>query len=197
MTMTRNIILLFFSAALAACAPMDSAFLNRGGPESLLDVSSEVVNLGVESPQKLSELVTWIAKDQPTRAELYCTAGTPACNEAVKVLELNAVPTMMVPSGDNIVALVYERIVAHDCNQRFTDDTHDMYNAPHPAFGCAVSANIVQHVSNKQQFIAPNVMDAADAAGGVAAHKRAYAPKAAPKTYGVGDSLSSKSGTGD
>ena len=63
--------------ALSACQPKpsDSAYYNRGGPESLLDVSSEVVNLSVADPAALQELSTWIKQDQPTRAELYCNDG--------------------------------------------------------------------------------------------------------------------------
>lgn len=179
---------------LAACVrPSDGAFFNRGDPEALLDVSSEVVNLGIENKGKIGELSSWIKKDQPTRAELYCIAGDPRCNEARKVLELNAVPVSIVPSNENTVALVYERILARDCNQRYTDNTPNPYNASAPAFGCAVAANIVQHVSDKQEFVNPNLSDTPSSAGAVDAYGRAYAPKTvAVKQYSVGDSLAAK-----
>ena len=113
----RSLLPLLAVAAIAACSPPpDSAFFNRGGPESLLDVSSEVVNLSVGDPVKLDELAKWIERDQPTRAELYCTVGEPRCEEARKVIELNAIPLMVVPSREYNVALVYERILARDCN---------------------------------------------------------------------------------
>ena len=170
---------LFVSAiALSGCTrPSDSAFYNRGGPESLVDVSSEVVNLPVATGNDLNELSNWIGKDQPTRAELYCTAGEPRCVEAMKTLDLEAVPTTLVPSNDYNVALVYERILAHDCNARFVSNTPNPYNAYHPAFGCALSANIVQQVSDKQQFVSPNLSDNPSAKGAVSTYGRAYTPK--------------------
>lgn len=177
--------------ALAACSPPPaSTYYNRGGPEALLDVSSEVVNLSVAGPNELSQLSAWVQQDQPSRAELYCSTGEPRCNEALKVLELHGVPVMQVPSMDYSVALVYERILARDCNQRFVDNHDNHWNAPHPAFGCSMSANIVQHVSDKQQFVHPNLMDTPLSTGAVAAYNRAYAPKQAAKpSEGVQESI--------
>lgn len=169
-------ILLVLSAMAACTPPKEGAFFNRGGPESLLDVSSEVVNLKVDSPSKLTELSSWIGKDQPTRAELYCQAGDPRCNEARKVLELSAVPTTVVPSNDYSVALIYERILARDCDQRYIDDSHNWNHTPHPAFGCSIAANMVQHVADKQQFVNPNLSDQPDATGAVNVYHRAYTP---------------------
>ncbi len=187
--MHRFILPLLALSALAACsAPPNSAYYNRGGPEALLDVSSEVVNLSVAGPNELSQLQSWIEQDQPSRAELYCPTSEPRCIEARKVLELNGVPTMAVPSMDYAVALVYERILARDCNQRFRDDGANNFNTPHAALGCSMSANIVQHVSDKQQFINPNLMDVPPATQAVHAHERAYAPPAI-ESGGIMDSL--------
>ena len=184
--------------ALSACQPKpsDSAYYNRGGPESLLDVSSEVVNLSVADPAALQELSTWIKQDQPTRAELYCNDGDARCTQARKVLDLHGVPTMTVPSGEYNVALVYERILARDCKQRFVDNSKNQWNTSHPAFGCSVAANIVQHVSDKQQFIAPNLTDVPRAVGAAQAYDRAMTPRAAPTTgYSVEQSLTEQAQT--
>lgn len=163
--------------ALAGCnRPDASAWYNRGGPEALLDVSNEVVNLSITGPDELIQLSKWVKQDAPTRAELYCTAGEKRCTEARKLLELQGVNVMEVPSPNNMVALVYERILARDCNQRFIDNHNNNYNAPHPALGCSISANIVQHVSDKQQFVNPSLSDTPRAAGGMMAYERAYAP---------------------
>lgn len=146
--------------ALAGCHsdPMpDSAYYNRGGPEQLLDVSSEVVSLSINSSTEMKDLSRWVNKDKPSRAELYCKQGETRCMEAQKLLDLHGVPSATVPSADNMVALVYERVVARDCNQRFTDyHTHNWTSAPE--YGCSVAANMVQHVSDKQQFVSPAVM---------------------------------------
>jgi hypothetical protein len=179
--MIRSLAAVATVLALAGCygPPDDSAFYNRGGPEALLDVSQEVVNLSVAGPTELAQLSSWIEQDQPTRAELYCTAGDARCNSARNVMEAHGVPTMLVPSGDYTVALVYERILARDCNQRFADNHRNNWNAPHRAFGCSLSANIVQQVSDKQEFVNPNLTDTPRALGPVDAYDRAYAPKPA------------------
>lgn len=184
-------LLLVALLALSACQPKPnaSAYYNRGGPESLLDVSSEVVNLSVADNAALGELSNWIKTDQPTRAELYCFAGNPRCTEARKVLDLHGVPTMTVESGDFNVALVYERILARDCNQRFVDNSTNQWNTNHPSFGCSVSANVVQHVSDKQQFIAPNITDVPNSRGATQAYDRAMTPRAPGQAYGVEQSL--------
>lgn len=185
MNIARTLLALTALAALAACTkPHESAFYNRG-PESLLDVSSEVVNLSVAGPTELTELSTWIDQDQPTRAELYCLEGDIRCTEARQVLDLHGVPTMLVPSNENSVALVYERILARDCRQTFIDNHSNAWNAPHPSFGCAMSANVVQHVSDKQQFVSPNLMDVPRANGAVGAYDRAMTPRAIPEPYTV------------
>lgn len=197
--MTRISTLLLAILAVSACQPKpsDSAYYNRGGPESLLDVSSEVVNLSVADTQAQRELSDWIKTDQPTRAELYCNDGEPRCIEARKILDLHGVPTMTVPSGEYSVALVYERILARDCKQRFVDNSTNQWNTNHPAFGCSLAANVVQHVSDKQQFIAPNLMDTPRATTAVQAYDRLMTPRSQPVTpnAGVGQSLIQQSRT--
>lgn len=177
----RNIILSTAALlVLAACntskEPSQSAYYNRG-PESLLDVSSEVVNLSVATPADITALKNWIAQDAPSRAELYCPDADGRCADARRVLGSQGVSVMNVPSGDYSVALVYERILARDCKQKFIDNASaNSYNAPMPSLGCSVSANMVQHVSDKQQFVNPSIMDTPRATGAVSAYHGAYAP---------------------
>jgi hypothetical protein len=189
--MRRIILALAVSAtALSACTkPPESAFYNRGTPESLLDVSSEVVNLSVADKAALDELAAWVKNDQPTRAELYCNEGDLRCADALRVLEQHGVQTMTVPSGEYSVALVYERLLARDCRQRFVDNSRNPYNAPHASYGCSIAANMVQQVSNKQQFINPNLTDVPPATNAVQARARAYIPNAQKPAYSVDQSV--------
>lgn len=174
---------------LTACnRPPASAYFDRGAPESLIDVSSEVVNLGLHSDSELNDLSNWINRDQPTRAELYCQDGDPMCEEAKQVLDLYGVPTMVVPSGEQTATLVYERILARDCEQRFIDNSNT-YNLNHSTFGCSVAANMVQHVSNKQQFVNPNLMDYPNASKGVQAFDNYMTPPEVPEPLSVDNSL--------
>lgn len=185
----RCVIVTLGLLALAACErPPESAFSSRG-PEALLDISSEVVNLSMAQPGDRDELSRWIDKDQPTRAELYCMTGDLSCTATQKLLDRRGVPTMMVPSGNNTVTLVYERILAHDCSSRVTDP-EDFYNVNYPSFGCATAANTVQQVSNKQDFVNPRLSDNPSSVSAVGAYRRAYAPPARQNAgYSVSNSL--------
>lgn len=178
--------------ALTACGspPPDSAFMNRGGPESLLDVSSEVVNLSVAGRQEVTELGNWVANDQPTRAELFCNPMAANCKEAQRILQNKRVETNLTASPNNTVTLVYERILARDCNQRYIDNGFSMYNVLAPSVGCSVAANMVQQVSDKREFVNPSLAEDPYATGAISTYRGAYAPKQAsdkPK-YGVSDS---------
>ncbi len=165
--------------ALAGCQiPHDeSQFYARGGPEALLDVSSEVVNLSVAGKDELRQLSSWISGDHPTRAELFCDVRLKNCKTASAILRAKGIETNLTPSPDNMVTLVYERILARDCNPRFIDSRRiRLSNEPAPTFGCSLSANIVQHVSDKREFINPSLMDNPSAVGGVSVYHRAYKP---------------------
>lgn len=177
---------------LTACGGYEDGAFSRGTPERLLDVSSEVVNLGVGTSAQVDELSQWIGRDQPTRAELYCSEGAPLCREAREVLELYGVPLVFAPSNTQTVTLVYERVLARDCDQTFRDDLHDWRNRNHAAFGCAISANIVQHVSQKQQFVSPNLGDYRDAESAVNDYRNYSRPPVAntqQQQYGLDQSL--------
>ncbi|MCI5049339.1 MAG: CpaD family pilus assembly lipoprotein [Rickettsiales bacterium] len=163
---------------LAACSSdvPTSAYYNRGAPESLLDVSAEVVNLSVESEVALDEMADWIQHDQPTRAELYCPEADERCSAAQEVLDLYGVATLYVPSLDSVVSLVYERVLARDCENRYIDRIGNGSNLNHPSFGCSNAANIVQMVSDKHQFVRPNLMDPVSSYKAVKAYQKYLEP---------------------
>lgn len=170
--MNRIVSKLILGAALltlAACGPKpgDSAYMNRGGPESLIDVSSEAVNLNIATKKDVDALSQWIAGDAPTRADLQCDISSKTCKDALNVLKKKGVEVTSTPSANNTVTLVYERILARDCNQRYREPQGQMYNAPHPALGCSVAANIVQHVSDKSVFVNPAISDVPLSTGAV------------------------------
>jgi hypothetical protein len=179
----------------AACGlpPSDTAYQTRGTPESLLDISSEVVTLNTASAADVADLSTWIGRDQPTRAELNCDANDKYCRDAEKMLRKKGVPIARGTYGAQAVTLVYERIIARDCDQRYVDNPHNFYNTNHPAFGCSVAANMVQHVTDKREFVNPNTLDSASAARGVATIQRANAPRPVVQPYKIDDSIIGKS----
>jgi type IV pilus biogenesis protein CpaD/CtpE len=153
-----------FFFVLVACSQVPKeAYFNRGEPESLLDVSSEVVNLTIDSGASVQEITHWINQDQPTRAELHCADGVALCVQVQKILHQFGVPVKYTAASDNNVALIYERVLARDCENRYIDNMVNPYNLNHPSFGCSLSVNSVQMVSDKRQFTSPSLMDYPDA----------------------------------
>jgi hypothetical protein len=139
------------------------AYFNRGDPESLLDASSEVVNVDLRSRASLDELAQWVNRDQPSRAELHCDPAERLCSRARKVLEQFSVPVTESGDADGSVALLYDRVLARDCENRYIDNHINPYEMNHPTFGCSTASNLVQMVSDKRQFTSPALMDDADA----------------------------------
>lgn len=180
---------LLLAILLSACSDIPpEAYYLRGSPESLLDVSSEVVNLSVGSDASLDELADWIQLDQPSRAELYCNEASDQCSAAQEVLDLYGVPTMFVPSADGVVSLVYERVLARDCENRYIENNNNPYHLNHPTFGCSIAVNMVQMVSDKHQFVRPNLMDPVRSYKAVQAYQR-YLEAPQPNENGVSQSL--------
>jgi hypothetical protein len=193
----RSILLMAVVLTLSACShfgPTPAAYMNRGGPEALIDVSSEIVNLSTASKADIVELAAWIENDRPTRAQLNCTGGEGQCTEAQKVLDLNGVPTVSSAGNTSTVTLIYERILARDCNPRYIDNPSNYYNLNHPSFGCAMSANMVQQVTNKQEFVSPNLSDDPSAVRAVNDLRRAYTPRPVVEPYSVGETSIKKTG---
>ena len=151
-------------AALAACSQIPKeAYYSRGQPESLLDATSERVDLKVDSPANIEQATGWINRDQPTRAELRCPETDGVCGEMQSVLHQFGVPVKYVASGTKSLVLIYDRVQARDCESRYIDNIINPYNLNHPTFGCTIAVNIAQMVSDKREFTAPPLMGEDDA----------------------------------
>lgn len=159
--------ILALTTALVACQPApEEAYFNRGEPESLLDLSTEVVNVRLTSPTSIQEAIDTINKRQPTRAEVKCNDSDSLCKEAMHVMKQFAVPVKYTESNRNNVALIYERVLTRNCQNRFIDITAgpgNLQNIDYPTLGCSVAINMVQMVSDKRQFTNPELMTAPDA----------------------------------
>lgn len=182
------------SIMLSACgnAPPSSAYGNRGGPESLLDLSSEIVTLPTATAQDRLNLAQWVEKDMPTRAQLNCGQDGKACTEARKILELSGVPIEPSAGVDGTVTLMYERILVRDCNPRYINNTNNFHNTNHRSFGCATAANMVRHVTDKQSLVNPALSDDPSAVRAINDLKRAYKPRDIVKPYSVEKSQTTK-----
>ncbi len=196
--MKQHLLSIVALTALMGCATIPpEAYVNRGSPESLLDVSSEVVNLDVSSPQARAELAQWVEEDAPSRAELYCSdaADPSVCEEAESILQLYGVPYQQVSSSEQVAVLVYERVLARDCVNRYIDNAVNPYHLHHPSFGCSLAVNMVQQVTDRRQFIRPNLLDSMDAKKAAQVHDVYMTAPEAPSNEGIGDSLLDEAGT--
>ncbi len=194
---SRSAVFAMSALALAGCGapPSASSYFNRGGPESLIDVSSEVVNLNASSAREVKELATWIENDRPTRASLNCAITDKFCTEAKKILELHGVPVTAGQSAQQSITLVYERILARDCAKAYVDNPDNFYNTNHPSFGCSIASNMVQQVTDKQEFVNPSLADDPSAVRAVNDMRRAFTPRDIVKPYAVDESLAGKAKT--
>ncbi len=152
---------------LSACEAPPTAYYNRGDPENLIEVSSEVVNVNLASPDALVQLSTMVSQDPPTRAIVDCSQSDTLCGQAKGVLDKHGIASQWAAGSQTAakgsVTLVYERVVARDCQNRYIDDTGlSSGNLPPPTFGCSITGNMVQQVSDKRQFTSPSLLDFQD-----------------------------------
>jgi hypothetical protein len=190
----RSVLVAASLLLVSACGdvPALSVYQAHGTPESLLDISSEVVSLSTATPSDVKDLSAWIERDHPSHAQLSCATSNKSCADVKSLLEKKSIPYTMATGESQSVSLVYERIVARDCNPRYVDNVHNFYNTNHPAFGCAVAANMVQHVTDKQEFVNPSLSDDPSAVRGVNDLRRAYKPRPVIDAYKVDESLVGK-----
>lgn len=162
--MKHSILLLTSGILLSACSNLaESNYTNRGTPESLLDVSVEQVTIPLDSAAGIDNLISAVNQQQPSHASLQCAMNDMLCTNARRVLEQFAVPAVEEASAaGNQVVLVYEQLMARDCDSSYVDNTINPYNLNHPSFGCANAANMVQMVSDKRQFTNPALLGYTD-----------------------------------
>src|SRR5690348_14182720 len=155
----KKIFLLCTAFTLAACSEIPpQAYYNRGDPENLLDVSSEVVNVGLASPGAYARFAEMVAQDPPTRVILHCSPEMKSCANAKRRLDRQGVASEW-GKGEQGASLVYQRVMARDCEQRYIDNSINPYNLPPPTFGCSLMGNTVQMVGDKRQFVNPGLLD--------------------------------------
>lgn len=148
---------------LTACSKVPSeAYYNRGDPAGLLSVSSEVVSLGVDSEASVEELIAWINRDVPTRADIKCNSKKELCVAVEEALKLYGVDYQIVSGELTTVDLIYERVMTKDCDNRYLDNHINPYKLNHQAFGCSVVSNMVSSVSDKRQFVNPELLGYTD-----------------------------------
>ncbi len=181
--------------ALSACSEIPKqAYFNRGDPENLLDLSSEIVSMNLNSQASLSRIAEAVSEDPPSRVELNCPRNEKLCTQARNIFDQHGIPVQMTGGGSD-VAMIYERVVARDCENRYIDNSINPYNLNYPTLGCSITANMVQQVSDKRQFASPNLLDFQDGDKAVQTY-RSYLKPTQVSQGATGWTLRSAAGSG-
>lgn len=177
--MIRFIILsLAATLTLASCKNPELSAVSPGQPESLIDMSSERVSMPVQTQDHVDQIIQFIESDQPTKADIQCNPSiNPFCSSVQQALSLYGVPSRVMDSSQDNITLIYERVIAKACDNRFVSNHHNLRNMNYPGFGCSVATNIVQHVSDRSQFTDPALMDLPDAENAVNVYDKYYLGK--------------------
>ena len=142
----------------AACTVIPkSAYSDQWKAESLVDVSTESVNVDLGRRNALAQLANMIRSQEPTSATLYCS-NMQVCDRAGSFLDNNGIPYEIRNAESNVASLSFERPVARDCDNRFIDNRINPYNLHHPTFGCASGVNSVQMIRDKRQITDPLIL---------------------------------------
>lgn len=146
---------------IGSCSDLNSA---RVAPESLISASFELVSFVVED-DSISEVIDWASDDKPTTVNLSCTKANDNCAALAEFFTEQNIPSMVDESRDDIskIELVYERVAARNCSSR--------------SFGCSVSVNSLQMVSDHRQFTSPALSDRQDAATAVNTYRNDYSTR--------------------
>ncbi len=159
---TIKILNLALLSALVACSQIPGkAYVERGQPESLLEVSNEEITIDLAQRNGIIQLESIAGSKQPTSAELTCSNRL-FCAKAVEILTRNNIPYNTTSGIGNRVALSFQNVVARDCESRYITNHNNPYNLNHVTFGCSVAANQVQMVSDKRQFVDPLLLGGYD-----------------------------------
>ena len=137
-----------FSAAtmllVTSCSDIPpQAYTERGSPQSLLDVSSEVVTVQLQSRQAVAEVENWL-------------------DAVEQALNMYGVDYEWIPARVSEVNLIYERVIAHDCENRFIDNRINPYNMHYPTYGCSIASNMVSMVTDRREFVNPALLGPVD-----------------------------------
>jgi len=152
------IAIILFVGALQSCSRIpDEAGFTRGQPESLLSVTSESVMVDLGQRNSLAQLANSLNSQSVSRAILTCSNGL-VCKNAESLLNSNGVPYEVQSGATNSVALMYDTIIARDCDNKFVSNHNNPYNLNHTTYGCSTAMNQAMMVRDKRQFTDPLVL---------------------------------------
>ena len=155
----QALVSLFCSLTLGACTNIPpGAYDDRGNPERLLIPTSEVVTIDLKDSNYAEHLSDALKENSPTRAIVSCPLDDTACKKATQLLSANKIAMENVGRGST-VTLVYNSAVVQACDNSYTDNMQNENNLNYDAFGCSISSNMANMVTDKRQFTNPNLLD--------------------------------------
>jgi hypothetical protein len=124
--------------------------------EDLVIDSSETVKFPIGDNNSINYIEDWVKKDKPVRSIVSCGKNRLVCNTVKKILSSREIPfdTLASNKQQGSVSLLYKRVNARSCMKEF---------------GCSVSVNIIQSVTDRLDFISPELSDYQDADGAIKA----------------------------
>jgi murein endopeptidase len=126
--------------------------------ENLLLNSAEVVSFPISDNASVHTIKAWIGDELPSHATLSCPTSSNQCTEVARILKEKNITVDAIAEEANKVVLSYDHTTTRNC-------------PPH-AFGCSVSANALQMISNHNQVLHPATLDQPGAAQAVDTYKR-------------------------
>ena len=100
----------------------------------------------------------FVVRPAPARSPLLPTLPRNAVNRAFGGHRQTGAAVDVTGAGQS-VDMLYERVAAYNCVNRYVNNSSNNANLNHPAFGCSVASNIVQSVTDKRQFTNPALLD--------------------------------------
>ncbi len=189
--------LLLSNLLLTACQDVPSdGFASIGNPERQLVVTTEATSLELKDKHSLDHLKEIIKTDPPKRAQLNCPTTDALCANAKSALQTANIPMEFSSptegAGDSI-NLIYQRIAAAECPNRYVDNSINSANLNAPTLGCSIRSNMVQMVTDKQQFVNPGLLDYQDGEKAAKTYQNYISPQADTSQSSSGGSGSSGS----
>jgi hypothetical protein len=144
-------------------------------PEDLLDLSSERVSFSITTKNAVNDINDWIDNDHPNRADLTCNQSEPTCNKIISILKSFSIPyrLMLEKSPNKELTLIYDRISVRDCSVMETENNIMNKNI----LGCSVASNMLQMISDQQQFVKPDYLGLHDASKAMMHYRKHYHTK--------------------
>ncbi len=192
---------------LSACEQIPSErYADQSNPDHLIVTNSELVTITLSAKDASERLNDALSDNPPDRAVINCSPTESACKKATKALSKHHVPmeTLIDANAAANITLVYDKLAAKECDNRYRDNSQNSNNLNHQAYGCSIGANIAQMVTDKRQFTKPSLMDYTDGEKAASNYDSYLNPPAASSSgggsggvaSGIGSSLISSSSGG-